>query len=142
MPLQVPDIATVASKWSQRAAGASKEYTDKVRTTPANQAEAAIAAAPAYVQGVQAAIARNGYEAGLRSSGDAGWRRATLEKGSQRYTPGVQVSAPKYQARTARSFEILRALVLEPRGAKNDPRNYARVTSVGNALHDGAMGKT
>ncbi len=135
MAIAVTPISQAAKKWSERATVATAQYEEGIRNPSRPQADAAIAAEDTWRQAMTAAIARNARVSGLRAAGSEKWARASLEKGAPRFGPGVTVSQPQYVAATQRYFDVIAGLTLSPRGPTNDPRNYARVPAVGNALH-------
>ncbi len=141
MAIAIKSISEAAAKWFARASVAEPDYRKGVATPRRNQNEAAIAADDTWKAAMTAAIARGARVAGLREAGEEKWKRGALEKGAIRFGPGVGVSQPIYQAKTAKYFDAIASLTLTPRGPNNDPRNYQRVPAVGNRLHDIKMGK-
>ena len=129
-----------AQKYVDRAGAASNDYVDGAQRTGKDQAAAAIAAAPNYAAGVQAAISRGAYAKGLQQSGKAGWLRGVQEKGVNRYAEGVSSGASKY-AQNSGKFDSARAAADSlPRGPKGSEQNFARAKAVGQALRKMKVG--
>ena len=127
-------------KYSDRAAAASTDYVEGARSTTRSQSAAAIAGAGNWAAGLQAAIAGKRYEAGLRASGDEGWRRGVEEKGAVRYAGGVASGANKY-AQNSGKFDSARGAANGlPRGPKGSEQNYQRSKTVGMALRKLKLG--
>jgi hypothetical protein len=115
----VKDPGVSAKKWSTRASGASGDYASGVANTTKEQA-------------VQAAAAQGRFAKGLQRAGTPAWKAGVATKGAQRYSQGVGVAAPNYQAGVAPYFTALGSLSLQPRGVKGT--NMGRVQAVVDAL--------
>lgn len=123
-----------AQKFVERASVASGDYQSGAEQTTKDQSALAIAAAPSYAQGVQAAIQRGAYAKGLQKSGKGAWLEGVRRKGVARFAEGVAASASKYATNSAKYDTARGAAASLPRGPKGDPKNLARVTAVVNAL--------
>lgn len=135
MSLKVKSVQAAASKFVSRATGATGDYRDGVNSTN-DQAERAIAAEGAYVQGVQDSISRGARVAGLQKSGNAKWKERSLVLGAGRYATGVKAGEGEYSKNVAPYLQTLASLNLSPRGPKGSPENYGRAQEVGQALHE------
>lgn len=123
-----------ATKFVERAGAASQDYVSGVESTSKDQAAAAIAAAPNYAAGVQAAIGRGAYQKGLQASGKAGWVNGVRTKGQNRFAEGVSAGAVKYATNSGKYDSARSAAESLPRGPKGSEANYARAKAVGQAL--------
>jgi len=137
----VPAIKTsaqIAEKYGRVTPGRTPDYEAGVRSPRTPYAAAARAAEPAYEAGVTAAIQRKAFGKGVAAAGDTKWQQGSLEKGTARYGPGVQVAAPAY----AQGFEPFRAVIertqLPPRRPTGDPGNIDRVRVMSQALAQAA----
>jgi len=126
--------AQSAQKFVERASVASGDYVEGAQSTQKDQAAAAIAAAPNYQAGVQAAIARGAYQKGLSESGKAGWLKGVTEKGAERFASGVASGASKYATNSGKYDGARGAAASLPRGPKGSEANFARSKAVGMAL--------
>lgn len=129
-----------AQKFVERAGAASQDYVEGARTTNKDQAAAAIAAAPNYVAGVQAAITRGAYAKGLQTSGKAAWLKGVTEKGANRFADGVASGAQKYAANSGKYDGARNAAASLPRGPKGSEQNFSRAKAVGQALRAAKVG--
>lgn len=123
-----------ATKFVERAGAASQDYVSGAESTSKDQAAAAIAAAPNYAAGVQAAIGRGAYQKGLQASGKAGWVNGIRTKGQNRFAEGVSAGAVKYATNSGKYDSARSAAESMPRGPKGSEANYARAKAVGIAL--------
>lgn len=123
-----------AQKFVERASVASGDYVTGAESTSKDQAALAIAAAPNYAAGVQAAITRGAYAKGLQKSGKQGWLAGVKAKGGERFASGVANSASKYATNSAKYDQARGAAASLPRGPKGSATNLNRVSAVVNAL--------
>lgn len=130
-----------AQKFVERAGAASGDYVSGAQQTTKDQSAAAIAAAPNYAAGVQAAIARGAYAKGLQTSGKAGWLKGVTEKGANRFAEGVASGAAKYATNSGKYDGARGAASSLPRGPKGSEQNFARAKAVGQALRAAKVGK-
>lgn len=131
-----------AQKFVERAAVAAGDYVSGAQQTSKDQSQAAIAAAPAYQAGVQAAIARGAFQKGLQKSGKQGWLDGVQKKGADRFAPGVQASADVYATNSGKYDAARGAASSLPRGPRGSQQNYARSSAVGQALNKLRTGST
>ncbi len=129
-----------AQKFVDRAGAASQDYLAGAQSTTKDQSAAAIAAAPNYAAGVQAAITRGAYAKGLQESGKAGWLKGIAEKGVNRFGEGVASGAGKYAINSGKFDSARGAAASLPRGPKGSEQNFARAKAVGQALRKAKIG--
>lgn len=129
-----------AKKFVERAGAASGDYVSGAQSTTKDQSAAAIAAAPNYNAGVQAAIARGAYAKGLQTSGKAGWLKGVTEKGANRFAEGVSSGAQKYATNSGKYDGARGAAASLPRGPKGSEANFLRSKTVGQALRKQKVG--
>ena len=125
---------SVTQKFIERAGAASEDYKKGAQETTKDQSARAIAAIPQMKAAINLAIDRGAVAKGLQKSGKAGWLLGIVEKGANRYGPGVAVSGPKYATNSGKYDSARAASDSMPRGAKGSSTNLAKVTTVVNAL--------
>jgi hypothetical protein len=135
MSIATKDINTIAAKFVARAAVAGPDYTAGVQNTTKDQAALAIAAAPAWAAGVQAAVTNGSFVKGLTKSGTAKWKANAAGIGAQRYAPGVSNAKGTYAANFSPYLSAIQNLNLTPRYPRGDPRNNQRTIDVNTALN-------
>lgn len=138
--MKVKSLDSIASKWAQRASGASQAYKDGV-SGATGWAAATSAGANNWSAGVTAAASDGRFARGVNAAGDAAWQAGAINKGVARYGPGVQVAQPKFSAGFAKFASVLSSLTLPSRFPKGSPQNLDRVTAVVNALRNAKVGK-
>jgi hypothetical protein len=139
---KIKDPSAIAEKWARVTPQRQQDYTQGIENPRTPWAEATAAAEENYKQGVQQAATKGRFSKGVRARGNDGWQRATREKGPQRFAEGVSLAQPDYQAGFAPYAQTIASTTLPPRYPKGDPRNYARVQAIGNALSNKRSGAT
>ena len=126
----------IAEKYARVTPARAEDYAQGVRNPRTDWAGAATSAAPNFASGVQAAVAAGSYAKGITKAGSGKWQAKAISKGTPRFGPGVQDARPDYEAGITPYIQTIEALTLPPRGPKGDPRNYARVQAIGQALRN------
>ncbi len=135
--------SSVAGKWQTKAGSSASDYQQGSQQTTKDQSAAAIAAAPNYAAGVQAAISAGLFQKGLQQSGKAGWLAGINQKGVTNYQTGVSASgsAQKYSTNSGKYDAARGAAASTARGPKGSAGNLARVSAVVNAERAVKQGK-
>lgn len=131
----------ISGKFVQRAAAAGKDYVDGVKQAGQEWEQNAKAAEQAYEQGVQEAMGRKAFGAGISNAGAAKYQANAEKLGGQRYAPGVQNSQDAYVRGVGKYLDVLRNLTLPPKGPRRSPQNQARANAVALALGNAKVGK-
>lgn len=139
MPATKP-LSQVVDKWKRRAAQAAPDYSAGVKAPKNDWATATSAAVENYNTGVNDAISRGAFGAGVSKAGTQKWQRKAVAVGAQRFGPGVAAATPEYQAAMGEVLSTIEGVSLPPRGPKGDPRNYQRSQAIGEALHSAKTG--
>lgn len=140
-PAVVRPAQMVAEKWARRAGSAQQEYTDGVSSSTRSWEAAATAAEGAYKQGVADAANRGAFGQGVKRAGNESWKRKTLEKGGQRYAPGVQGATSDFQSRVAPFLDVISRTDLPARGPAGSQGNLQRVAAIATALRAAKTGR-
>ncbi len=138
----VPTGERAAAKWVRRAAGASQDYADGVRTTGKSWQAAATAASPLWQQAVTDPKAKGRFEKNVARAGDTEWKRGVEEKGAARYPSGVSASERKYGERIAPVLSAIAAVEIPNRGLPASDQNFQRSRLIGQALNRLRVGTT
>ena len=133
---QIKDINKIGAKWQNVTPGRQAEYADGVQNPRADWAQQTQAATNRYNAGVQGAISKGSYSAGVRKAGTAKWQANALAKGPGRWAEGVSLSRDNYIAGFGPYAQVIAATVLPERGPKGDPKNIQRVAVLAKALND------
>jgi hypothetical protein len=127
-------VDQIARKWASVTPQRSADYEAGVQDPKSSWASATAAAVEAWKTGVQSAIQEGRFAKGVAKAGDAAWQAGAVEKGVQRWGPGVALAESKYQQGFAPYQAAIARTTLPPRYARRDPRNMARVTAIVDAL--------
>lgn len=137
----IRNIAQIAEKWATVTPARAPQYEAGVRNPKRDWATEAAGADAAYRAGVQAAIARNAFQSGVRAAGTDKWRQGAVEKGTVRFGPGVQLGQPAYASGFGPFRDVIERTTLPPRRARRDPANLERVRAMVNALVQAKVGR-
>jgi hypothetical protein len=138
----IRSIDKIARKWASVTPGRTEDYRAGVESPRRDWETATAAAEDTYQQGVQAAIAEKRFGKGVRSAGTDKWSRMAVEKGTQRWGPGVAMAESAYNAGFAPYRDAIERTTLPPRFARRDPRNLNRVKAIVDAMVDVAKRKS
>jgi hypothetical protein len=133
----MPAIATakeIAAKWSRVTQGRSADFAAGVKAPKKSWEKGATAAAESYKSGVIEAANAGRFEKGVKAAGDSKWQDKTTKIGVGRWSGGVAVAQPDFEAGFARFVDVIAKTELPMRYPKGDPRNYERVKVLGEAL--------
>jgi hypothetical protein len=123
-----------AQKWQTNAAQGAQYYEEGINNPRRSWQTSTIAAAKNQADGVQKAIQEKRFEKGVQKAGDTAWRDGAINKGVQRFAPGIQASAGKYENNITPFLNVIESTTLPPRYPKGDPRNIERVKAMSEAL--------
>jgi hypothetical protein len=132
--------AQAADKWAGVTSSRTTAYQQGVANPRRPWAETTAAAADAYKAGVTESIAKGTFQKGVAATGNAGYQKATMEKGPQRFAEGVTLGQNAYASKIAPVLATIAGTQLPPRYAKGDPRNIDRVKAITTALRKMAKG--
>lgn len=130
----IRSIEHIAKKWASVTPGRTEDYRAGVENPRRDWGTATVAAESAYEMGVTQAIAKKRFGKGVKAAGSEKWQRGAVEKGTQRWGPGVALAQDLYGRNFAPFRDAIERATLPPRYAKRDPRNLDRVKAVVNAL--------
>ena len=128
-------LEDIVKKWSTVTPERAPFYEQGVKAPLRDWAENAAAAEGAWESGVQDAISRKAFAAGVKAVGTPKWQKGAVEKGARRFPEGVRLAVDDYKAGFAPYHDVIAALTLPPRGKRGDPRNIERVRKIADALH-------
>lgn len=128
--VKIKPIDQIVQRWVQGVKGASAAYQFGVNNPQRDWAEATIAGASAWFQGVQAAHAAGRFDGGVRNAGSIKWKNRTLTRGVQIWPLAVAAAEGDYRVGYAPFREAIASATLPPRYSKRDPRNLDRVAAI------------
>jgi len=126
----------VGAKWARVTPERAADYDAGVRNPNKDWAQSTKNAEDTYKAGVTAGIARGAFGKGVDKAGTSKWQKGAIEKGIDRFGPGVQVAQTAYENGVAPYLDVIDRTTLPARYPKGDPRNMARAAAIAKALHD------
>lgn len=137
----IRSIAELSEKWKRVTPGRRTDYEQGIANPKKDWGTEALASNEAWKGGVQEAISRNAFASGVQSKGTAGWKADTIQKGPERWAPGIGYGAPNYAKNFAPFQSVIASTTLPPKYPKGDPRNIDRVTAISQALRAAKVGR-
>ena len=136
----IRSLDSITKKWATVTPQRTGDYEDGVRNPKSDWASNTAAAEDSYQAGVQAAIAEKRFGKGVRAAGTEKWQKGAIDKGTQRWGPGVAMAQSAYAAGFAPYRDAIERLTMPPRYHRRDPRNLNRVKAVVDAMIAAAKG--
>jgi len=136
MPIIIPPISEIATKWKTVTPTRVADYEHGVRNPRSPWIDGTLAASQAWITAMQMQSTWVRWGQGVQRCGNAGWQSATIAKGVPRWAQGVTASGTKYQDGFAPFRDCIANLDLPPRGPAGAPGNLERVRIVSEALHN------
>ncbi|KPK74934.1 MAG: hypothetical protein AMJ79_12845 [Phycisphaerae bacterium SM23_30] len=135
-------IEQISKKWATVTPQRTGDYEAGVKSPRTDWAAATAAAEDSYQAGVNQAIAEKRFGKGVRAAGTEAWQKGAVQKGTQRWGPGVAMAEADYASGFAPYRDAIERLTLSPRYARRDPRNLNRVKEVVDAMIKVAKGQS
>jgi len=131
----IKSASEIARKWAEVTPRRDADYKAGVSAPMRDWAAETAAAEDRYASGVQDAITRGAFGVGVRNAGTEKWKRGALEKGVNRWGPGVRAAQSDYERGFAPYRDVIEGVSLPPRRRTGDPANIERVAAIAAALH-------
>lgn len=132
----IKSVADIARKYARVAPTRTEDYESGVRNPRVDWKTATAAAEPSYKEAVTRAATEGRFGKGVAAAGTEKWQKKAIDKGTQRWGPGVQIAQPDYEKAFAKYRDVIERTTLPPRYPKGDPRNIQRVAAIAKALSD------
>ena len=139
--MDIMSLAKTVLKWNRRVSIAGPEFEDGLKNPKRDWMDATLAAADAWAKAIAEAIRLNLYDKGVREAGTKKWQDRALTLGVERWPSGVAAAVDDYRDGFAPYHAALERLVLPPRYARGDTRNYERVKAIGTTLRKIKLGQ-
>lgn len=131
----IRSAADIARKWADVTPRRDADYKAGVSAPMRDWEMETLAAEDRFEAGIQDAIARKAFGSGVSRAGTEKWRRGALEKGVNRWGPGVRVAQGDFEKGFAPFRDVIERTDLPPRRRTGDPANIERVAVLAAALH-------
>ena len=123
-----------SERWNKNASMSSDTYEAGINSPRRDWAQSTAAAETNFQIGIQNAISKKSFGAGVRKAGSEKWKSKAIQVGKQRFVQGVQGAEAQYASGVAPFLSTIEATTLPPRFPKGDPRNLERVKAISEAL--------
>lgn len=133
---KIKDISAIASKWGRVTPQRTPDFEAGVKNPKSDWKTNTAAANDRYKAGVTAAANANRFATGVNKAGTEKWQRKTIEKGVDRWGPGVASATSDFEAGFHPYHDVIASTTLPPKFPKGDPRNIQRVAALASALHN------
>ena len=137
---EIKTLASIRDKYARVTPGRTEDYANGIAGPSKDWADVTGKANEAYKQGVQDAITRNAFQKGVVKAGTGKWQVRAASVGVERWGPGVRAGVEAYEKGFAPFQEVIARTTLPVRYPSGDPRNYARVQAIGEALRKARVG--
>lgn len=132
---EIKALSEIVAKWVAVTPLRADQYRLGVASPKRDWAAESIAANDVYVRGVTVAAQAGRYAGGVRRVGTTKWQDRTLAKGPHRFSEGVMMAGPDFEAGFAPFHAEIAKTVLPPAMPKGDPANIQRCAVIAAALH-------
>lgn len=130
----------VTEKWATVTPERAPYYEAGIKAPGRDWAAGAAAGQNAYESAMRDPAVLKLREAHIKAVGSEKWSRKAIAVGPSRFREGVPAAKDDYNKGFAPYHGVIGALALPEKGARGDPKNFARVAAIGNALHKKRMG--
>lgn len=139
--MDIMPLEKTVDKWNRRVAIALPEFEDGLRNPREDWETATLAATERWNAAMTEAIRLGTWAAGVREAGTRKWQDRALTLGLARWPSGVAAATGDYRAGFAPYHAALERLVLPPKYARGDIRNYERSKVIGITLRKIKLGQ-
>ncbi len=131
----IKSAADIAAKWSRVTPQRTEDYSQGVENPRKDWKAETTSAESRYEAGVTSAISKKRFGKGVAAAGTQKWQEKSIQKGTQRWGPGVQAASGDYAAGFEPYRQTISGITLPQRYPKGDARNLQRVSAIASALH-------
>ena len=131
---EIKKLADIREKWTRVTPGRSGDYELGIKFPKRDWETETLAGKDNWKLGVDQAAAKDLFGKGVTKAGTKKWEKNALKKGPGRFSEGVWIAGPDYEAGFAPFHAAIEKVDLGPRFPKRDPRNLDRVRRVVEAL--------
>ena len=131
---EIKKLSEVRKKWTRVTPGRTEDYKLGIENPKRDWETETLAGKDNWKSGVDQAAAKDLFGKGVSKAGTKKWKDKALKLGPGRFSEGVYIAGPDYEAGFAPYHAAIEKVDLGPRFPKRDPRNLERVKRVVDAL--------
>lgn len=138
--VSIKSLDTISSKWARVTPERATDYEEGIKAPAADWATEAVKGQTAYEAAMRDPAVLKLRSTNIKRVGSEKWSRKALAVGPSRFREGIPAAEDDYKSGFSPYHSVIGALTLPAKGARGDPKNYARVKAIGDALHKKRMG--
>jgi len=138
--VNIKSLDAITDKWATETPARAPYYEKGVAAPAADFATEAIKGQKAYEEAMRDPSILKLREKRIKETGTEKWQRKAKSVGPSRYREGVPAAKEDFTKGFSTYHGVISALVLPEKGKRGDPKNYARVKAIGDALHAKRVG--
>lgn len=136
----IKSLDKITAKWKTVTPERAPYYEEGIKSPSRDWASEAAKGQAAYESAMRDPAVLKQREVKIKAVGTEKWSRKAIAVGPSRFREGVPAAADDYTKGFSVYHGVIGALALPEKGARGDPKNYARVKAIGDALHKKRMG--
>jgi hypothetical protein len=138
--VSIKPLDSITAKWAQVTPERAPFYEAGIASPAKDWQAGALQGQAAYEAAMRNPAILKQREAKIKVAGTEKWSRKAKAVGPSRFREGVPAAKDDYNKGFSTYHGVIASLALPEKGARGDPKNYARVAAVGNALNKKRMG--
>jgi hypothetical protein len=136
----IKSLDKITDKWSTVTPERAPYYEEGIKSPSKDWATGAAQGQKPYEDAMRDPAVLKQREVRIKAVGSEKWSRKSIAVGPSRFREGVPAAKDDYNKGFSTYHGVIAALALPEKGARGDPKNYARVKAIGDALHKKRMG--
>jgi len=138
--VNIKSLDKITEKWSKVTPERAPYYEEGIKAPAKDWATEAARGQPAFEAAMRDPKVLKLRETNIKAAGSEKWSRKASAVGPSRFREGVPAAKDDYSKGFTPYHGVISAIVLPEKGARGDPKNYARVKAIGDALNKKRMG--
>jgi hypothetical protein len=138
--VNIKSLDKITNKWAKVTPDRAPYYEEGIKAPTKDWATEAAKGQSAFEAAMRDPKVLTLREKKIKEVGSEKWQRKATAVGPSRYREGVPAATDDYTKGFSPFHGVISSLVLPEKGARGDPKNYARVKAIGDALNKKRMG--
>jgi hypothetical protein len=138
--VNIKSLDKITDKWSKVTPERAPYYEEGIKAPTKDWATEAAKGQTAYESAMRDPKVLALRATSIKAVGTEKWSRKAAAVGPSRFREGVPAAKDDYAKGFTPYHGVIAALALPEKGARGDPKNYARVKAIGDALNKKRMG--
>jgi len=138
--VNIKSLDKITDKWAKVTPERAPYYEEGIKAPAKDWATEAAKGQSAYEAAMRDSKVLKLRETNIKAVGSEKWSRKSSAVGPSRFREGVPAAKDDFSKGFTPYHGVISALALPEKGARGDPKNYARVKAIGDALNKKRMG--